>query len=94
LIQHGQPPRQGERTDLQELKVQLDSVNRPMEIADEVDGMFGVVARTHRFAESYFQYKDPRLLRMTGPLPMCMCESAHPVLERLDGWMTHMESVT
>lgn len=62
LIKHGQPPRQGERTDLQELKVQLDSGKRPMEIADEVDGMFGVVARTHRFAESYYQYKRQRRL--------------------------------
>lgn len=63
LIQHGLPPRQGERTDLQELKVQLDSGKRPMEIADEVDGMFGVVARTHRFAETYFQYKRQRRLQ-------------------------------
>jgi hypothetical protein len=39
------------------LKVQLDAGKRPLEIADEVDGMFGVVARTHRFAESYYQYK-------------------------------------
>jgi hypothetical protein len=57
LIEHGQPPRQGERSDLQELKVQLDAGKRPLEIADEVDGMFGVVGRTHKFVETYFQYK-------------------------------------
>ena len=62
LIEHGQPPRQGERTDIQELKVQLDAGKRPLEIADEVDGMFGVIARTHRFAESYFQYKRAKTL--------------------------------
>jgi hypothetical protein len=32
LIEHGQRPRQGECTDLQELKVQLDAGRRPLEI--------------------------------------------------------------
>jgi hypothetical protein len=62
LIEHGQRPRQGERTDLQELKVQLDAGRRPMEIADQVEGMFSVVSRSHRFAESYFQYKRAKTL--------------------------------
>lgn len=57
LIEHGQHPHQGEHTDLQELKVQLDEDKRPLEIANEVDGMFGVVVRTHKFAEKYWQYK-------------------------------------
>jgi len=62
LIEHGQLPRQGERTDLNELKGQRDAGKRPLEIGDEVDGMFGVVTRTHRFTESYFQYKRHKTL--------------------------------
>lgn len=62
LTEHGQRPRQGERTDLQELKIQLDAGRRPLEIADEVDGMFTVVAKHHRFAETYFQYKRHKKL--------------------------------
>jgi hypothetical protein len=69
LIEHGQRPRQGERTDLQELKVQLDVGKRPLEIADEVNGMFGVVARTHRFTESYFQYKRAKTLAHDRTVP-------------------------
>ena len=69
LIQHGLHPRQGERTDLQELKVQLDVGKRPLEIADKVDGMFGVVARTHRFTESYFQYKRRKRLQDDRSVP-------------------------
>ncbi len=69
LIQHGQPPREGERTDLQELKVQLDSGNRPMEIANEVDGMFGVVARTERFCENYFEYKRLKVIQHDRAVP-------------------------
>ena len=57
LIEHGVRPRQGERTDLNELKVQLDAGRKPLEIADEVEGMFGVVAKHHKFAETYYQYK-------------------------------------
>jgi hypothetical protein len=44
------------------LEVHFDAGKRPLEIADEVDGMFGLVARTHRFAESYFQYKRAKTL--------------------------------
>jgi hypothetical protein len=33
-----------------------------MEIVDEVEGMFGVVARVDRFAENYSEYK--RLKRL------------------------------
>jgi len=62
LIEHGKRPRQGERTDLTEMKVQIDAGKRPLEIADEVDGMFGVVARHHKFAETYFQYKRAKTL--------------------------------
>ncbi len=62
LIEHGQRPRQGECSNLQDLKVQLDVGKRPLEIGDEVDGMFSVVAHTHRFAESYFQYKRTKRL--------------------------------
>ena len=62
LIQHGKPPHQGERTDIQELKYQLDLDKRPLEIADEIDGMFSTVAHAHRFSESYFQYKRTKKL--------------------------------
>ncbi len=54
LIEHDKPPHQGECTDLQELEVQFDVGKRPFEIADEVDGMFTVVVRTHKFAETLF----------------------------------------
>jgi hypothetical protein len=50
LIEHCLPPRQEVRTDLQELKFQLDAGRQPMEIADEIDGMFSVVALTERFS--------------------------------------------
>ncbi len=70
LTEHGQRPRQGERTQLQELKVQLDAGKRPLEIADEVDGMFGVIARTHKFAETYFQYKRAKKLAPTLTKPL------------------------
>jgi hypothetical protein len=69
LTQHGQPPRQGECTDLQELKVQIDAGKRPLEIADEVDGMFSVVARTHKFSETYFQYKRSKKLSNDRTVP-------------------------
>jgi hypothetical protein len=69
LIEHGLPPRQGERTDLQELKFQLDAGRKPMEIADEVDGMFGVVARTERFCENYSEYKRRKRLVDDRSLP-------------------------
>ena len=69
LITHGKPPRQGERTDLQELKHQLDAGKRPMEIADEVDGMFAVVARTERFADNYFEYKRGLSIKHDRSLP-------------------------
>jgi hypothetical protein len=36
--------------------LQLDSGKRPLEIARDVDGIFSVVAKHHRFAESYSQY--------------------------------------
>ena len=62
LIDHGVRPRQGERSDLNELKVQLDAGRKPMEITDEVEGMFGVVARTDRFSDNYFEYKRRKTL--------------------------------
>lgn len=69
LIEHGQRPRQGERTDLTELKVQLDAGKRPLEIARDVDGMFGVVAKHHRFAESYTSYIRRDKLKNDRTLP-------------------------
>jgi hypothetical protein len=62
FIEHGKLPHQGERTDIQELKVQVDLGKSPLKIVDEIDGMFGLVSRTHRFAESYFQYKRTKKL--------------------------------
>ena len=44
------------------MKVQLDAGKRPLEIADEIEGMFGLVARTHKFAETYFQYTRHKTL--------------------------------
>jgi hypothetical protein len=38
------------------LKVQLDAGKKAMEIAHEADGMFGIVARTQRFSETYQEY--------------------------------------
>jgi len=69
LIEHGVRPRQGERSDLNELKVLLDSGKRPMEIADEVEGMFSVVARTERFSENYFEYKRRKVKAHDRELP-------------------------
>jgi len=57
LIKHGVPPHQGEHTDIMLLKHHLDLDKRPMEIADEVEGMFGTVDRCERFSENYFEYK-------------------------------------
>jgi hypothetical protein len=62
FIEHGKLPHQGERTDIQELKVQVDLGKSPLKIVDEIDGMFGLVSRTHRFVESYFQYKRTKKL--------------------------------
>ena len=62
MIEHDELPREGECTDLNELKVHLDADKRPLEITDEVDGMFGVVDRHHKFAETYFQYKRKKTL--------------------------------
>jgi hypothetical protein len=69
LIEHGVRPRQGERSDLQELKVQLDAGRSHMEIADQVEGMFAVVARNERFAENYSGYKRRMLLKDDRSLP-------------------------
>lgn len=62
LIEHGTLPKQGERSDLNTMKVHLDAGKRPLEIADVEDGMFSVVARHHKFAETYFQYKRAKTL--------------------------------
>jgi hypothetical protein len=69
LVHHGQPPRQGERSDLQELKVQFDAGKKPMQIVDEEEGMFGVVARTQRFCETYSEYKRHKFLEDDRSLP-------------------------
>jgi hypothetical protein len=44
------------------MKIQLDVGKRSLEITDEVEGMFSVIARTHRFAETYYEYKRRRRL--------------------------------
>jgi hypothetical protein len=69
LIEHGTLPKQGERSDLNELKVLLDAGRQPLEIADNVPGMFAVVARTERFAENYSQYKRQKLVEHERGLP-------------------------
>jgi hypothetical protein len=69
LIEHGVRPCQGERSDLNELKVLLDSGKSPMEIGDEVEGMFSVVARTERFSENYFEYKRRKVVQHDRTLP-------------------------
>ncbi len=47
----------------------MDLGKRPLEIADEIDGMFSTVVHAHRFIESYFQYKHTKKLThdRTGP---------------------------
>ena len=57
LIEHDTLPKQGQRSDINTLKVHLDAGKRPLPVPDEEDGMFSVVARHHRFAETYYQYK-------------------------------------
>jgi len=103
LIQHGQPPRQGERTDLQELKVLLDSGRRPMEIADEVEGMFGVVARTERFSENYFQYKRQKSIENDRGIPEVYIRWGPPGTGKTrwmddtygtTGWVRHPDNTT
>jgi hypothetical protein len=42
--------------------VQLDAGSNPLKISDEVEGMFGVVAKHHKFTETYFQYKRVKTL--------------------------------
>ena len=69
LIEHDQPPSQGECTDLQELKVRIDAGKHPLEIPDEMDEMFSVFARTHKFAETYFQYKRQKKLAHDRTVP-------------------------
>lgn len=57
LIEFGQRPTQGKRTDLVEVKKLIDSGKRPMEIVDEYDEHIGTVARHGKFWKEYDQYK-------------------------------------
>jgi hypothetical protein len=103
LVQHGQPPRQGERSDLQELKVQFDVGKKPMQIADEVEGMFGVVARTQRFCETYSEYKRHKLLENDRSLPEVYIRWGPPGSGKTrwmddtygtTGWVRHPDNIT
>jgi hypothetical protein len=69
LIEHGVRPRQGERTDINQLKVLLDAGRQPLDIAENEPEMFAVVARTERFAENYSQYKRQKLVQHDRSLP-------------------------
>jgi hypothetical protein len=69
LIEHGVRPRQGERSDLNELKVHLDAGSKPLDIAEDDDGMFSVVARHHKFAEIYSQHKRRKTLAHDRTVP-------------------------
>jgi len=76
LIEFGERPFQGQRRDLLSLKRKLDEGVQPLEAAED-DEYFGVVARHHKFAETYFDYKrakqmstdrtEPNVYVLIGP---------------------------
>jgi hypothetical protein len=103
LIDHGQLPSQGDRSDLQELKVHLDAGRRSMEIADEVEGMFDVVARVERFTKNYSKYKRHKHLENDRSLPEVYIHWGPPgsgKTEWMDdtygktGWTRHPDNTT
>lgn len=55
LVEFGERPFQGQRRDLLSMKRKLEEGVQPLEMARD-DEYFGVVAKHHKFAETYFDY--------------------------------------
>ena len=63
LIEFGERPKQGKRTDLIEVKRLLDEGKRPMEIADEYEEHFSTVMKFSKGMSEYSDYKRRKLLQ-------------------------------
>lgn len=58
----GDAPFQGQRKDLIDMKRKLDAGVAPLDLAED-DEYFGVVAKHHKFAETYFEHKRGKVLK-------------------------------
>lgn len=63
LIEFGERPTQGKRTDLVEVKKLIDIGKRPMEIVDEYDQHIGTVFKFQRCWNEYSDYKRQKILQ-------------------------------
>lgn len=68
LIKHGEAPMQGERKDLIGLKRKLDEEVKPLDLAMD-DAYFGVVAKHHRFAETYIRHVREKRVNEQRDMP-------------------------
>ena len=68
LLEFGERPMQGIRRDLISLKRKLDEGIKPLDLAED-DEYFGVVAKHHRFAETYSDHKKGKVLKMDRSAP-------------------------
>jgi hypothetical protein len=55
LVEFGERPFQGQRRDLLSMKRKLEEGVQPLKMAED-DEYFGVIAKHHKFAETYFDY--------------------------------------
>lgn len=67
-VEFGTRPHQGMRTDLLGLKRLLDEGKQPLELAQN-DDHFGVVAKHHKFAETYYDYRRAQLFKKDRSVP-------------------------
>lgn len=63
LVKLGVEPCQGQRTDLIDVKLLMDSGKRPMEIAEEHPENFAAIMKYERSFNKYFQYKRRKILQ-------------------------------
>ena len=68
LEEYGERPFQGMRRDLLSLKRKLDEGIKPLDLAED-DEYFGVVAKHHRFAETYSDHRKGKVLKMCREAP-------------------------
>jgi hypothetical protein len=67
LHEFGEPPTQGKRSDLIEVKKLIDSGKRPMEIADEYDEHIGTVFKHEKCWNKLFRYKRQKNSQRCSP---------------------------
>jgi len=69
LIEWGQKPDQGRRTDIVGLKHKLTEGHHPMDLAIEDEGFTPIVAKFSRFAQELYQHARFKKMRINHEVP-------------------------